>query len=938
MKPERWQHIDKLLGESLELEASGRAAFLDQACAGDEELRRKIDALLAAHEQAESFIETPAFAGIAQSLADEARSMVGRQLGHYQILALVGAGGMGAVWKAKDTQLDREVAIKTLPEGFGRHADRLARFEREAKLLASLNHPNIATIHGLDEDRGTRFLVLELVEGETLADRLRHGAIPLEESLKLARQISEALEAAHERGVIHRDLKPANIKITSDGTVKILDFGLAKAFARDDVHTDLSDSPSPSIEPTEQGLILGTAAYMAPEQARGKKVDKRADIWAFGVVLYEMVTGSRLFQGADSTETMGSVVMKEPDFDKAPAPVRRLLRKCLEKDPKNRLRDIGDVWELLNDSFIAADSPRSPVSRTVATLPWTVALVLAIVAALVFAFLWSKPLPLPEVVRFQIQAPPGARLPLGTPAISNDGRMLAYMVVDPDGVLRIRKRAIDGVETMAVPGTEGAVHPFWSPRGDSLAFVAGLWLKRVDLAGGSVRDLHVISIPWQGAWSQKDDILLPGGPRLIRIPAHGGTPTPIPNSSGNGFPVFLSDGQRFLVRVSSDKRSSIQLGALGSTERTLVVDNVVSAPVLAPTPRGKTYLLLLRELDLTAQEFDEASGKFLGNPVLLVPRIGWLGFQGALPAVGVSSSGILAYQNATGGTSRRLTWVDRFGLPVRTLSPEVLVAKPRLSPDQLKVVGTHGVGTSSGLDIWVTDLVRESSERKTFDDTQEGPAVWSQDGSRLAFRAQSGIYAVDVNGGGKPKLLTERNGVPTSWWGKRLLYNFPATPFGKIYLLDLAGDKNPVQVGSPNGHSFEGTFSPDGKYIAFDSDSSGRYEVYVQPVPPGAGVTPVSINGGGVPRWRGDGKEIFFVNPDGDLMAVDIKLGNAVSVGIPHKLFRFDSRDGYEVARNGYDVARDGKRFLIVSPVEEFNSPITVVLNWWVELEKRLGR
>src|SRR5215510_5529604 len=254
MKPERWQHIDKLLGEALELEAGGRTAFLDQACSGDDELRRKIDALLAAHEHAESFIEAPAFAGIAQSLADEARSMVGRQLGHYQILALVGAGGMGAVWKAKDTQLEREVAIKTLPEGFGRRADRLARFEREAKLLASLNHPNIATIHGLDEDRGTRFLVLELVEGETLADRLRHGAIPLEESLRLARQISEALEAAHEKGVIHRDLKPANIKITTDGTVKILDFGLAKAFARDDVQVDRADSSSSKIESTEQGM------------------------------------------------------------------------------------------------------------------------------------------------------------------------------------------------------------------------------------------------------------------------------------------------------------------------------------------------------------------------------------------------------------------------------------------------------------------------------------------------------------------------------------------------------------------------------------------------------------------------------------------------------------------------------------------------------------
>jgi eukaryotic-like serine/threonine-protein kinase len=932
MKPERWRHIDKLLGEALELEVSQRAAFLDQACADDEELRRKIDALLAAHEQAENFIEAPAFGEAAQALADEARSMVGRQLGHYQVSALLGAGGMGAVWKAKDTRLGRDVAIKTLSIELDQHSDRLARFEREAKLLASLNHPNIAAIHGLDEDRGTRFLVLELVEGDTLAERLRHGAIPLHESLKLARQISEALEAAHEKGIIHRDLKPANIKITGDGTVKVLDFGLAKAFAEDEVHADPSDSPALSIESTEQGMILGTAAYMAPEQARGRKVDRRADIWAFGVVLYEMVTGTRLFQGADPTDTIASVVMKEPDLDQAPAPVRRLLRKCLEKDPKNRLRDIADAWELLNDPLVAADAPHPQARRREPTLPWIMASVLGIVA-IVFSFLWLKPLPLPEVARLQIYAPPGGRLPLGTPAISNDGRTLAYTVVDPDGVTRIHVRAIDGVESRALPGTEWAAHPFWSPRGDSLAFVARLMLKRIDLAGESVRDLHGTSAPWQGSWNKNGDILMRAGQGLVRISEQGAS-IPIPNSSDLAFPAFLTDGHRFLVRVLSDKGNSIQLGALGSTERTLVVDNVLSAPVLAPTPRGKTYLLFLRESNLMAQGFDEASGKVFGNPVLLAPRIGQVANPAVMPTVGVSPSGILTYQNADQVTTRRLRWVDRSGLPLRTLSADLLVGGPRLSPDQSSVAGVR-----SG-DIWMTDLVRESSERKTFDDVLENSVVWSEDGSRLAFlRWKSGIYTIDVKGDGKPKLLTETQGAPTSWSGQRLLYTLPPALQSKIYLLDVANVKKPIQVGSPNGGSGSGEFSPDGKYIAFHSDKSGRPEVYVQPIPPGAGETRVSVNGGGVPRWRGDGKEIFFVNPDGDLMAVDIKLGGAISVGTPHKLFRFDSRDGYEVARNGgYDVARDGQRFLFVSPVEEFNSPITVVLNWWVELEKRLGR
>jgi serine/threonine protein kinase len=936
MKPERWQHIDKLLGEALELQAGRRAAFLDQACAGDDELRRKIDALLAAHEQAESFIEAPAFAGIAESLADEARFMVGRQLGHYQVLALVGVGGMGAVWRAKDPRLDREVAIKTLPEGFDRYTDRLARFEREAKLLASLNHPNIAAIHGLDEDRGTRFLVLELVEGDTLADRLRHGAIPLEETLKLARQICEALEAAHEKGIIHRDLKPANIKITADGTLKILDFGLAKAFARDDVHADPSGSPALSVESTEQGLIFGTGAYMSPEQARGKKVDKRADIWAFGVVLYEMVTGTRPFQGADSTEMMASVVMKEPDFDQAPVPVRRLLRKCLEKDPKSRLRDIGDVWELLNGPTMAADDPRPQPGRRDAKLLWIMASVLAIVAVVV-SFLWPKPLPMPEVARFQIQAPPGGRLPMGTPAISNDGRTLAYTVVDPDGLTRIHLRAIDGVESKALSGTEGAAHPIWSTRGESLVFVAGQRLKRIDLAGGFVRDLIGIGFAFSVAWSQFDDILLRSGPELVRASAQGGDATPIPNSAGAIYPAFLSDGKRFLARAGSDNRSSILLGGLGSAERTLVVDHVASAPVLARTPRGKTYLLLLSDSDLTAQEFDEASGKVLGNPVVFVPGIGHVDAPSVVPAVGVSPSGILAYHNAAGGgMNRRLTWVDRAGSPVHTFPPKLLVSRPRLSPDQLSVVGTRGTQSAGGLDIWVTDLVKESFERKTFDDTQEDFAVWSKDGSRLAFlRRDSGIYTIEVDGGGKPKLLTETHDFPTSWSSRHLLYEY----FGKIYLLDVDGGKKPIQAGSPSGNSFRGEFSPDGNYIAFDSDRSGRHEVYIQPIPPGRGEKRVSINGGGVPRWRGDGKEIFFISLEGDLMAVDIKLGDVVSAGTPHKLFRFDGRDGYAVARDGYDVARNGQRFLIVSRGDApLNSPITVVLNWWVELEKRLGR
>jgi len=929
MTPERWQHIDTLLGEALELESTRRAQFLDHACGGDEELRHRLDALLAAHEKAGSFIEVPALAATAQALARE--TMIGRQLGQYHVSAFIGAGGMGAVWKAKDTRLGRDVAIKTLPEGFAQHRDRLNRFEREAKLLASVNHANIAMVYGLHEDQGLRFLVLELVEGETLADRLRHGAIPLEESLKLARQISCALEAAHEKGIIHRDLKPTNIKITEDGTVKVLDFGLAKALAGDEAHVELADSPTPRMDSTESGIIVGTAGYMAPEQARGRRVDKRADIWAFGVVLYEMVTGTRAFQGADPTETLASVVMKEADFGPVPFRLRRLLRKCLEKDPKNRLRDIADVWELLDDPAAAADAPHSLAGRRDA-LRWIVASVVGFVAGM-FSLRWLKPHPLPEVERFSIYAPPESKLPLGTPAFSHDGRKLAYTVIDPDGLTRIHVRAIDSLQSRALRGTEGALHPFWSPGGDFLAFTAERKLKSINLATESVHDLIENGFIWQGAWGKNDDILVHAGHELFRIPSQGGTPKPIPNSSGLAFPEFLPDGRRFLARISDKNGNSIQFGSLESGKRTTVVDNIVSAPILAPTPGGKTYLLFLKDSDLFVQEFEEATGKVLGVPSVLVARIGHVDSSWVRPAVGVSPTGHLAYQNASPGPAQ-LTWVNESGQTIQTLSPEASVIKPRVSPDQSSLAGSK-TSEAGGDDIWVMDLGNKiPPRRKTFKDSFERFAVWSHDSKRLAYlQLQSGILALNVDGSEEPELLTPKPGVPTSWSRQHLLYNLGNT----IYLLDLA-DKNSIPVGLPNGSSSEGEFSPDGNHIAFNSNSSGRYEVYVRPLPPGTGERQVSTNGGGEARWSGDGKKIFFVSPDGYLMVTDIEFGEAISVGTPKRLFSFHNRDGYAVVSDGYDVSRDGRRFLIVSRAEERSAPITIVTNWWVDFEKRDGR
>src|SRR5262245_23421288 len=656
-------------------------------------------------------------------------------IAHYRITAKLGEGGMGEVWRATDTKLGREVAIKILPAAFADDTDRLARFQREAQVLASLNHPNIAHIYGVEE----RALVMELVEGES-----PKGPLAFEDAWKIALQIADALEYAHERGVIHRDLKPANVKVTPDGVVKLLDFGLAKAFSEtpDTASLDPENSPTVTLGATVAGTVIGTAAYMAPEQARGKRVDKRADIWSWGVVLYELLTGERLFKGDEAADTLAQVLAKEPDWDRAPTRVQLLLQRCLEKDPKKRLRDIGEARYLLDKS----PTPPEPVSAPKRSwLAWTAAAVLAVAAA-GFAALWLRPAPLPQVMRFEIHTPPGSTLPLGTPAISPDGRTIAFTVNDPDGKRRIHLRRIDRIETRTLPGTEGALHPFWSPDGRSLAFSAQLRLKRIDVAGGAARDLVEMTTPWQGAWGQNGEILSQFGGAMSRIPAEGGLPTPISRGKEDkiDFPYFLQDGKRFLVLVR-DEKSSIQLATLGSTEPTLVLNDADSAPILAPTPQGKTYLLYLRESDLYGQEFDERPGTLRGKPDLVASDVGRVGGGRIRAALGVSPAGILAYQTAGEFATGQLTWFDRSGRPVDSLPADASGMSPQISADgSLVAVGRIG---ASGSSIWVTDLTRKSPSPSTFGPNDVSP-LWSPRTKRLAFLRlvgkDAGVHIVDV--------------------------------------------------------------------------------------------------------------------------------------------------------------------------------------------------
>ncbi|HKE25257.1 MAG TPA: protein kinase, partial [Bryobacteraceae bacterium] len=802
----------------------------------------------------------------------------------------------------------------------------------EAKILASLNHPHIAAIYGVEEQA----LVMELVEGES-----PQGPMPFEDAWKIALQMADALEYAHERGVIHRDLKPANVKVTPGGVVKLLDFGLAKAFSEtpDVASLDPENSPTVTLGATVAGTVIGTAAYMSPEQAKGKRVDKRADIWSWGVVLYELLMGERLFKGDEAADTLAQVLTKEPDWDLAPVRVQRLLQRCLEKDPKKRLRDIGDARYLLDKS----PAPPEPITAPKRSWFAWIAVALLAVAAAGFAALWLRPAPLPHVMRFEIHAPPGSTLPRGTPAISPDGRSIAFTVNDPDGKRRIHLRPIDRIQTRALPGTEGAVHPFWSPDGRSLAFaVAGSQphLKRIDVAGGAARALVETPAPWHGAWGQNGEILCICGGAMSRILAEGGHATPIPRRKGEtiGYPYFLQDGKRFLVQVGGEK-SSIQLATLGSAERTLVLDDADSAPILAPTPQGKTYLLYLRESDLFGQEFEERSGTLRGKPVLVVSDIGRVGTGTIRAAAGVSPAGILAYQTGRESEAGQLTWFDRSGRPVEALPVDASGLQPQISPDG-SLVAVRKFDVSGGGNIWVMDLARTSSSPLTFGQADVSP-VWSPRGKRLAFLRltgkEAGVHIIDMTDASKDQFLEGTTGDHPGSWSPDEKYLVLQLGKGGMTLFALDGSRKPIPVGSRNGSSVQGRVSPNGKFIAFTSNESGRSEIYVQPMPPAAGYQKVSVNGGQSPRWRGDGKELFFVSPDAEMMAVDITLDPVFHVSMPHRLFPLKSTEPIVMAASAnYDVRPDGQQFLIFMPTQRGtqDAPITVVLNWWTELRQ----
>jgi Tol biopolymer transport system component len=888
---------------------------------------------------------------------------IGARVGPYEITGVLGAGGMGEVFRAHDTKLRRDVAIKVLPESVATDPERRARFEREAQVLASLNHPNIGGIHGFEEvpaDAGppTQALILELVEGPTLADRIAASPIPLDEALPIARQVAEGLEAAHEPGVIHRDLKPANIKLRQDGVVKILDFGLAKLIETGGA-TQQARTPTASLSPTittpamtQVGLILGTASYMSPEQARGRVVDRRADVWAFGCVLYEMLTGAKAFAGDDVTDTIAAVVRAEPDWSKlpegTPASLRRLLRRCLSKDVRARLADMGsarldiaDADEVSIEPTIAPTTgPRATALRS-PLLAWSVAVVSLIALAALAAFALGGTAPRPSTVRFEVAMPVGYVLtrstaqtdtpgsPPGSIAVSPDGSRIAFLATR-NGRSRLWVRTLGGVAAREIDGTEGASGPFWSPDSGWIGFFAAGALRKVDVAGGAPVRLCAADLYGGGTWG-RDNVILFSSSRVIqRVPASGGEPKPVTmlgeNEQAHVRPTFVPDSTRFAYALVPS--GTIQLGTLGSNEHSLLLPGESATGLSVSFSRE--HILFLRGTELVARQYDSRSLTLSGEPVLIATDIERPGGVGLFSS---SLNGVLAYQSGV-SLDFRLTWFDRGGRMTPAVSDAANYDDVEISPDDSRAMVS--VRDGDGRDLWIVDLTRGVRRRFTSGPGAEQNPIWSPDQSMLVFSVSpQGIFQQRADGTGSPQLLLGERELrpltPSGWSpdGSALLV-FGGTP-ANIWRLPLAGDRKLSPFVESKVTALAGQFSHDGRWVSYWSVESNRQEVYVTPYPGPGERTLVSVSGGQDARWNSNGRELFYTAPDGNMMAVTVD-GSGPSfkvIGQPRALFPFRKVN----ARWPYDVTKDGQRFLAITADERAPAPMSVVVNWTSELQ-----
>ena len=878
----------------------------------------------------------------------------GTRLGPYEITGPLGAGGMGEVYRARDSRLNRDVAIKTLPAAVAEDANRMARFQREAQVLAALSHPHIAAIYGLEESGGVRALVMELVEGPTLSERIAAGPMPLAEALALARQIGEALEAAHEKGIVHRDLKPANIKLTADNQVKVLDFGLAKAYDPEAASGgNLTHSPTLTLDATRAGVIMGTAGYMSPEQARGKPVDKRADIWAFGVVLLEMLTGKSIFEGETVSDTLAAVLRAEIDWRQLPADtppkVRRLLARCLERDPKRRLRDIGDAWIEIDspDGPAAAAPPAVPPAKGLWWLPWAAALVLG-GTGIAWGLLHHPPPPPRTPVHWTYTQKDFFLLP----SLSRDGTRLATTQVTGTQV-SLSLRMMDQTEGKPIPGSEGMAYPEFSPDGQWIAAFSNdtgsdTKLKKIPVTGGTPITIAGVSAPLGLTWGDDDSIVYAGGKGLLRISSSGGAPqtlvSPDTKKGETAFrtPHFLPGARALLFTIAGGSSSQLAVLDIKTGHYRVVVNNGQDGRYAL-----SGHLLYARGNTLFAAPFHAGRLEVTGPEAPVIEGVSSQGNGGYVAEYAVSDSGLLVYlAGASGqGSATTLAWVDRQG-QVQPLSESALWGTGRLSPDGRRVANEiYGASAGDGNpgDIWVFELERHTKTRLTFAGENSYP-VWTPDGLKLTFGAtlagKHGIYSVMADGSAKPELLlaTDAAAIPSGWSpdGKSLLYSQPAA--GKpprIWVLPVSGGSagTPAPLHDAVAYEADAQVSPDRRWVAYVSAETGQDEIYVHPFPGPGGKERISTQGGDSVRWSHDGRELFYMirNGQGGLMAVDFQTKPQLHIGLP-----------LAVAKTSFgttwDPAPDGKHLLVelVAGAGQGGRVMHGISDWFDELSRRV--